>query len=245
MQDLISAASGGSAGGGSGRVPVLHTDIILVDFVGFSTLDDAGQFVSMSVVSRLMGGIMDRLAVQSFGKKVDMAIGWVPTGDGFYIILNPKVIGTAIFVALFLRQALMTRVNQTVGLKGVCVAVHHGTAVPFDDVTGKRNYIGTGLNDAARLLALKPEEAVMARNFHRDDNFFIASEAALDHFYMVYPQDEIQSFLDMNGWRQSVKFRLTDKHGKVHPYVFIDIHRDATMNIPKVVNPFNEAGLVS
>ena len=245
MQNVSVTTGGTGAGGGSGKIPVLHTDMILVDFVGFSTLDDAGQFVSMSVVSRLMGGIMDRLAVQSFGKKVEMVIGWVPTGDGFYIILNPKVIGTAIFVALSLRQALMTRVNQTVGLKGVRFAVHHGTAIPFDDVTGKRNYIGTGLNDVARLLSLKPEEDVMARNFHRDDNFVIVSESALEHFYMVYPQDEIQSFLDMNGWRQSVKFRLTDKHGKVHPYVFLDIHRDATMNIPKVVNPFSEAGLVS
>ena len=244
MQDSGTSSSPVILGGGAGKIPVLRTDIILADFVGFSTLDDAGQFVSMSVVSRLMGGIMDRLAVQSFGKKVEMAIGWVPTGDGFYIILNPKVIGTAIFVALSLRQALMTRVNQTVGLKGVRFAVHHGTAIPFDDVTGKRNYIGTGLNDAARLLSLKPDEMVMARNFHRDDNFLIASEAALDHFYMAYPQDEVQSFLDMNGWRQSVKFRLTDKHGKVHPYSFIDMHRDATMNIPHIVNPFSESGLM-
>jgi len=244
MQDLGTPAPASPSTGGAGKIPVLRTDIILADFVGFSTLDDAGQFVSMSVVSRLMGGIMDRLAVQSFGKKVDMAIGWVPTGDGFYIILNPKVIGTALFVALSLRQALMTRVNATVGLKGVRFAVHHGTAIPFDDVTGKRNYIGTGLNDAARLLSLKPEEAAMARSFHRDDNFIIASEEALNHFQMAYPQDEIQTFLDMNGWRQSVKFKLVDKHGKVHPYSFVDIHRDASMNIPHIVNPYNPAALM-
>jgi hypothetical protein len=136
------------------KIPLLYTDIILVDFVGFSTLDDTGQYVAMSVVSRIMGNVLDKLARESFGKSLNMVIGWVPTWDGFYIILNPLATGSGVFAALGLRHVLMTRVNQTVGLKGVRCAVHHGPCVPFDDVTGKRNYIGSGLNDCARLLSL-------------------------------------------------------------------------------------------
>ncbi len=229
------------------KIPLLHTDILLVDFVGFSKLDDAGQYVAMSVVSRIMGNVLDKLARESFGKSLNMAIGWVPTGDGFYIILNPLATGAGVFAALGMRHVLMTRVNQTVGLKGVRCAVHHGPCVPFDDVTGKRNYIGSGLNDCARLLSLPAELVESGRRFHRDDNFFIASTRAMDFFFTAYPQDDIQGYLDVSGWRQSARQTLIDKHGKAHTFYFADVlrHESNLLGIPPVIHPIDPADVAA
>lgn len=225
------------------KIPLIHTDILLFDFVGFSTLDDTGQYVAMSVVSRIMGNVLDKLARESFGKSMNMAVGWVPTGDGFYVILNPLATGAGVFAALGLRHVLMTRVNQTVGLKGVRAAVHHGPCVPFDDVTGKRNYIGSGLNDCARLLSPSPDLVEQGRRFHRDDNFLSISDRAMDFFFTAYPQDDIQNYLDVSGWRQSMKYRLTDKHGKSHSFYFVDVlrHESNLLGIPPVIHPINPA----
>lgn len=35
-----------------------------------------------------------------------------------------------------------------------------GTVLSFGDVNGCRNYVGSGLNDCARLLSIKDEDAV-------------------------------------------------------------------------------------
>jgi len=219
------------------KTPGIHTDIILADFVGFSKMSDKDQYVAISLVSRLLSSVLEKLARDTFGKAMTMAIGWISTGDGFYIVLNPLAAGTGVFAALALRHVLLSRIITTVGLKGVRFAVHHGTAVPFDDVTGKRNYVGSGLNDCARLLSLRPEIAMIAKNFHRDDNTVAVSEQALDYLFTAYPREHFQNYLDVNGWRQSTRLLLVDKHEKEHRFYFIDHHRDNMIPIPKIMHP--------
>ncbi len=236
MSEAIPTTAASPGTRGEPKIAVLSTDIILIDFVGFSTLDDNSQFLAMSLVSRIVGTVFEKLSAEAFGRHLDLAIGWVPTGDGFYIVLNPLASGAGLFAALRLRHILLTRINQTVGLKGVRFAVHHGSAVPFDDVTGKKNFIGTGLNDCARLLSLRPEVVAIAQNFHRDENSLVVSDIAADYFFTAYPRDEIQGFLDMAGWRQSARLMLVDKHNKPHHFYFVDVRRDNLLQIPRIIH---------
>ncbi len=225
------------------RIPQLKTDIIMVDFVGFSTLDDAGQYVAVSVVSRVLVSVLDKLAHDSFGKKMNMAIGWVPTGDGFYVILNPLASGAGLFAALGLRHVLMTRINRTVGIKGVRFAVHHGPCMPFDDVTGKRNYIGSGLNDCA---ASSPSSRTRSRRARPSTATTTSSPSPRWRSTTSSPptrgrRSRASSTSTAGGSRP--RHLLVDKHGKSHRFYFADVRRDEAnlLRIPPIVNPIRPA----
>jgi hypothetical protein len=214
----------------------VETDIILADLVGFSKMDDETQFVAINSVGKTAVPLLAGLAKQSFGREVPLAIGWIPTGDGFYLIMHPGAAGCAVFVAMFLRQFLLGHVAKAAGLTGVRFGVHHGVAIPFDDVTGRRNFIGSGLNDCARLGAFDAESMKRIKGFYTDDNWVMVSDAAMGWFQSAYPTEQYQSFLDSSGWRQSFRFQSADKHGKRHAYYLVDANPHINFGIPKMAH---------
>lgn len=214
----------------------IETDIILADLVGFSKMDDQAQYLAVSLVSKTVVPILARLAKESFGKEVPLAVGWIPTGDGFYLIMHPGASGCGVFVAMFLRQFLLGKVAKVCGFAGVRFGVHHGLAVPFDDVTGRKNFIGGGLNDCARLGAFDNDSMARIKGFYSDDNWVIVSDAAMGWFQSAYPPSDYQSFLDSSGWRQSFRFQSADKHGKRHAYYLVDANPHVNFGIPKMAH---------
>jgi hypothetical protein len=79
-----------------------------------------------------------------------------------YVLINPQICGYGILLRLSIRNYLLWMSSQVLnGLyKGVRAGVHMGTVLSFGDVNGCRNYVGSGLNDCARLLSIKDEDAV-------------------------------------------------------------------------------------
>ncbi len=219
----------------------LESDIILADLVGFSKMSDDGQHYAITEVSKRVVPLLAQLGKESFGKEVSLALGWIPTGDGFYLLMHPAASGCGVFVTMCLRHFLVTQIAKSVGITGVRFGVHHGIAIPFDDVTGHKNFIGSGLNNCARLGAFDADSMARIKGFYPDDNWVIVSDSAMAWFHSAYPQAEYQSFLDSSGWRQSYRFQSDDKHGKRHPYYLVDANSHINFGIPKMAHITRDA----
>lgn len=197
-----------------------HTDMVLVDIVGFSLLSDLDQYQSVLAISE---GVRESLAL------VDRVPGTaaiyeelIPTGDGFFILLRREQVGLGPLVALSLRNYLLYRQRQmATPFAGVRVSAHHGTVMPFTDAAGKANFVGSGLNDCARLQSLPVLVARHGRRFAGDDNGVFISTVCWRRSQNSFDYRKLVK----QGFRVSPEFDFQDKHGKPHQGVFVEINR--------------------
>lgn len=214
------------------------TDIILFDINGYSCLSDEDQYLTIYLINRKLKEFLDILHGQSFLKTEEAILGFAPTGDGAYIILNHNIAGYGLFLGISLRTSLLQLQNQTNNLfSGLKTAIHFGTACPIQDITGNQNFVGNGLNNCFRLLDLAKSEESKAKEFVGDDNLIIASKEAKEQFYNLYPKDKIQGFLDRIEFRFSDDISKQDKHyeenKKTHIGSFLECSRLVQIVPPK------------
>src|SRR5205085_11119302 len=114
--------------------------------------------------------------------------GFISTGDGFYVILNPDMQGHGVLLGLSLRNYLLWMSSNMNDLyRGVRVAINHGEVLPFIDMNGCKNYVGDGLNDCSLLLeAHKGDGKEFVNDFCGDLNYVVASESAYSVFVKMY-----------------------------------------------------------
>jgi hypothetical protein len=163
-----------------------------------------------------------------------MVLGFVPTGDGFYVLLRPELAGYALLLAASLRSALLPKKGQESSIFGsIRTAVHHGEVAPFRDVTGKENFVGDGMNSCARLLEAKPCKSP-TEDFPYDESFIIVLREGLGSFHKAYPDSEqLREFLKTVCYVQSEEFSIQDKHERVHYCRFVEFSRHAVISPPK------------
>jgi hypothetical protein len=215
----------------------ITTDIILIDVVGYSLMSNEEQLHTAEIINTSLSKQIHFMAELANLRKEEVVLGFIPTGDGMYILLNPQVYGYGILLGLSIRNYLLWTSSELLnGLyKGVRAGIHIGTLLSFTDVNGCRNYVGSGLNDCARLLSVKNEDAI---TFCGDTNYIVASESAYFWFLKLFTGKDAKEFLSTMRVKVSDQFQITDKHKKVHNARLIDASRYVEVQPPNFVRSY-------
>ena len=218
------------------------TGILLADVVDFAALplppdrQSEGQIVIAENLTNALREAIGILAAGSHRASAELVLGFVPTGDGFFILLPPDLAGYALFLAHSLRVSLLPKKSKGPSiLRGIRFAVHYGEAAPFLDITGKQNFVGTGMNDCAYMLdgAKKRQRDNPPSGISIDESFIAISEAGLASFRTLYPDTpDFRSFLSAVKFSQSDQFEVVDKHDNPHSCRFVEFSRYALFNPP-------------
>src|SRR5215216_1848985 len=137
------------------KIIEITTDIVLMDIVGYSLLKNEEQLYTVKVMNNCLSKLIPLMSKLS-GIEQQVVQGFIPTGDGAYIILNHEFCGYGLLLGLSIRNHLLWTSKEFLNdlYKGVRIAAHMGKVLPFNDITGRTNYVGDGLNDCARLLSV-------------------------------------------------------------------------------------------
>lgn len=209
----------------------ITTDIILIDVVGYSKLPNEDQLRTVNEIGAGLSTWVHFLAEMSDLRKGEVFVGFIPTGDGMYVLLNPIVCGYGLLLGLSIRNYLVWNSECFLkGLyKGVRVGINTGKILSFDDVNGNRNYVGDGLNDCARLLSIEDQDAIA---FSGDTSYVVASESAYYWFGQLYAGADGRRFLSTIRFRISEQKQITDKHNKTHTAYLVEASRSAAIQPP-------------
>lgn len=220
----------------SENATAILTDIVLLDVVNFSKLDDSAQLVAATRINHGIRTFLDILPSQSLLQHDEVVLSVIPTGDGFYVIMHQELAGYGPLFALSLRNhflATMTPDSPLAG--GIKVAAHLGTALPFIDATRRVNYVGHGLNDCERIMRDRRVRE-RARQFAGDENYVIASRSSWERFHECFPTDEFGDFFRVIGFRNSEEIEFADAHGRTHAARAIEISRLVSVPPPRPVD---------
>lgn len=214
----------------------ITTDIILIDIAGYSLLSDEEQLHTVEVINTQLSKQIHFMTEYMNLRKEEVVLGFIPTGDGMYILINPQIRGYGILLGLSIRNYLLWMSSEVLNrlYKGVRAGIHTGTVLSFSDVNGCTNYIGSGLNDCARLLSVKDEDAM---KFCGHTNYVVASESAYFGFRELLDEEEAEEFLSTMRFKVSAQFQITDKHMRVHNAVLIDAFKYVTIPPPNFIRP--------
>jgi hypothetical protein len=212
----------------------ITTDIILIDIVGYSLLTNEEQLYTVEVINTDLSKWIHFMAELTNLRKEEVLLGFIPTGDGMYLLLNPIICGYGIPLALSIRNYLIYTSKELMKslYQGVRAGVNMGTVLSFDDVNGNRNYVGSGLNDCARLLSIKNEDAI---KFCGDTNYVVVSESAYFWFRKLFSGDDAESFLSSMEFKMSEQIQITDKHTNVHNAYLIEVSRYVGIQPPNLL----------
>lgn len=131
------------------------TDIILIDIINFSRLESKQQLEIISFLSKGYTKMINKMLENSNMTVDKLILAYIPTGDGFYCILNPRLKGYGTILGLSFNH-FSDQISKIFSyFEGIKVAVHTGQIYEFKDILGHTNYIGDGLNDCARYLEIK------------------------------------------------------------------------------------------
>ena len=114
----------------------VSTDIILLDIAGFSKLSDEGQLASVLLLNEELRRFLKRLPVRSYQKVHQIVLDVIPSGDGFFIILNQAFAGYGPLCALSIRSHMNDGLDQ-LDLAGIHVCGRFPT-LPYDFPGAKR-----------------------------------------------------------------------------------------------------------
>ncbi|MBF0626105.1 MAG: hypothetical protein HQL82_15020 [Magnetococcales bacterium] len=200
----------------------LKTDILLIDVVDFSLLSDEDQYITVLIINTGLAEAMNYIGLPVVMDEPDVVQGVVPTGDGCYVILNPKLAGFSPILALGLRNILLFRSKQARRVfSGVRVSVHFGDVIPFKDATGKVNFIGSGMNDCARLQSIPDHLKKVAEHFSNDKNWVNVSRECWDHSTSRFDYLRISNM----EFKCSDEYSFKDKHDRTHVCRFLEMSR--------------------
>ncbi len=200
----------------------IKTDILLIDVVDFSLLSDDDQYATVLIINHGIVEAMNFIGIPAVLDETEVVKGVVPTGDGCYVILNPKLAGFSPILALGLRNILLFRSKQAKRVfAGVRVSVHYGEVIPFNDATGKENFIGSGMNDCARLQSVPAHLKRVAEQFSNDKNWVNVSKECWDHSVDKFDYRRISNM----EFRFSDEFSFKDKHNLTHACRFLEMSR--------------------
>ncbi len=154
-----------------------------------------------------------------------LVIGYVATGDGAYVIMNPLFGGYGILLAHAIRTHLLlvNKKNNGAIYDGVRAAVHLGPCIAYRDVTDKVNFAGDGLNDCARISGVHKSSGYPTQ--FTDDDYLVASHEAIACFEDRYITKIPQVYRDFHQYTKSNDVDVVDKHQKIHKVNLIEMNR--------------------
>lgn len=206
------------------------TDIVLYDVIGYSQKSSEDQLRIACLMTNTIKEVVGLL--RGLGgmwvKELDsdpLVLGYIPTGDGAYIILNPIFAGYGIFLALSLRNHLVM-VNKRAGggiYSGVRFAVVLGEIYPYMDIMGRINYAGDGMNHCGRIGSAHKSENFPAS--FTDENYVVSEENANNWFQEKVIGTIRNDYKDIFKVKSSSMFVVEDKHGRKHKCFLHEMNR--------------------
>lgn len=202
------------------------TDIILVDIIGFSKLEDKQQLEIITYLTKSYTKMIQKMLSNSNMELNKLIVGFIPTGDGFFCILNTVLRGYGTMLALSFNYISEQISNKYSYFKGVKIAVHTGKVYEFKDILGNKNFIGNGLNDCARYLETK-NYAVST---------VMVSDSAFEYFKkFLQSHKDFETLLSKRELKYSKKHIFEDKHGNKKSGCFVWLRQGGIIN-PPVIN---------
>jgi len=219
----------------------VETEVLLLDIRGYSRKPDEKQLLIVETLTdrlRRMTGLLGSLGsihVKDL-REDDLVIGYIPTGDGAYVILNPLYGGYGILLATAIRNDLVLFNKKLEGAlyEGIRVAVHLGPCIPFLDITGRVNFVGRALNDCARISNADEMDPSFPRGF-TDGDYVVASADAIACFDEAFYSKTTPEYRNILAVRRSSTFTIRDKHENEHSVQLIEMNRHVA------IQPFNPA----
>jgi len=125
--------------------------IILIDIVGFSKSSTRQQVYDIYKFQRFL---ISQVLSSTFDFANHIHISqFIPTGDGCYIVAEECKPETALkFLITMLKNYAIVQKNEE-NQRTLRISAEIGNCVPFIDIAKHKNYIGEGMNEAARILA--------------------------------------------------------------------------------------------
>jgi len=209
---------------------MLATDIVLYDVIGYSLKSSEDQLRISCFITETIREVMGLL--RGIGgiwvKELDSdppILGYVPTGDGAYMILNPLYTGYGILLALSLRNHFQL-INKRAGGKiysGVRFSVTLGEIYPYMDIMGHINYAGDGMNICARIGSAHNSTAFPAS--FTDENYVVSDESANNWFQTKIISKMPADYKKLLKLATSDMFSVYDKHGSEHRCFLHEMNR--------------------
>lgn len=202
----------------------ITTDIVLIDIIDFSRLSMDKQLEIISYLSLTYKKMIQKMIKASSIPMEKMFLGMIPTGDGFYCILHPTLRGFGPILGLSFIHFSDYIAKEFAYFKGIRVAVHTGRVHHFEDILGNENFIGDGLNECARYVAIKDLVS----------NTVIISDKAfetLDHFLNLHK--DYRLLLEKCEFRRSSLHTFADKHQILHKGYLIWVRKGGIIPPPK------------
>ena len=204
---------------------IMNTDIVLIDIIGFSNNSTQQQLQIITYLTKIYIKMLQTLldnSQMSFNKMIE---GIIPTGDGFYCILNPKLRGYGVILGMNFIYFTEHIMERHTGFSGIKVAVHSGELYPFTDILGHTNYIGDGLNDCARYLQIK----------NLSESALISSVSAFETFekFLNFHPD-FKELMMQRELKRSSLHEFEDKHGKIRTVYLVWLRHSGVVNPPNI-----------
>jgi len=181
----------------------IETDIVLIDIVDFSRLEMSKQLELITFLSQSYRKMIRKLLENSDIPLEKMLQGIIPTGDGFYCILNPKLKGFGPILGLSFIHFSDLIAKEYPYFKGIRVAVHTGKIHRFEDILGQENFVGDGLNECSRYVEMKNMVA---------NTVFISDSAFNSLQTFLSAHDDFSDLLKKCEFRCSALHTFHDKH---------------------------------
>jgi hypothetical protein len=202
----------------------ITTDIVLVDIIDFSRLKMDEQLEIISYLSLTYKKMIQKM-LKASGIPLDkMVQGLIPTGDGFYCILHPSLRGFGPILGLSFIHFSDYIAKEYPYFKGIRVAVHTGKIHRFEDILGQSNYVGDGLNECARYVAIKN---LVISTVIISDKAFEALEEFLEYHH------DYRQLLEKCEFRHSSMHTFQDKHNITHNGYLIWMRKGGIIPPPK------------
>jgi class 3 adenylate cyclase len=202
----------------------IFTDIVLIDIINFTKLTSHQQLEIVSFVTQSYKKVIEKILQHSKITLQELIDGFVPTGDGFYSILNPKYRGYGILLGMSFNYFSEQISKKYTYFQGVRIAVHTGSVHQFIDILGHKNYIGDGMNECSRYLELK-EYSIST---------VMVSDSAYEYFKKFLSlRKDYEELLQEREFKRSNSYTFKDKHGTLRNGYLVWLRKSGIITPPK------------
>jgi len=134
------------------EIPEGNKLIILIDIVGFSKSTTREQVYNIYLFQRYLSSQVLSNRMDLFTKKIKIR-NFIPTGDGCYIVADECEPEAALDFLVALIGGFKELVNEEGQHLSLRASAMIGSCVPFIDIAKHLNFVGEGMNEAARILS--------------------------------------------------------------------------------------------
>lgn len=207
----------------------IYTDIVLIDIIDYSKLSNLEQFEVVDTMTRFFKKAINLMISKANITQNQAILGFIATGDGFFIILSPKLRGYGVILGLSLRNISKNIKKKVEFFKGIKVAVHSGDVIPFVDIMGSKNFIGNGLNQCARFLEYR---SPYIKDYFTE-GYVIASKESTEEFGKFLGKNKkLYILIGKLGFQHSTEITFEDKHSIKHYGYFVWTEKEVVITPP-------------